>query len=208
MFCGVGIIGILASLGLFEARFSWDFYEYFTNISNYLCIGIMFAELVQTAKRKSNGYVSTATRLKFVAMMGIMLTFFVFNFLLADKSGNDVFKVGSIIMHISLPIAFTIDWLLFYEHGKTKITNAFLSMIFPLSYVGFVYLHAFLRGFNSHILNSHGTGPLIFPYFFLNYKEVGITGVVQWVIILTLCFAALAFIFISIDRLLKNRKFD
>lgn len=119
----------------------------------------MFAELVQTAKRNSNGYVSTAPRLKFVAMMGIMLTFFVFNFLLADKSGNDVFKVGSIIMHISLPIAFTIDWLLFYEHGKTKITNVFLSMIFPLSYVGFVYLHAFLRGFNSHILNSHGTGP-------------------------------------------------
>ena len=57
MFCGVGIIGILASLGLFHGSFRWDFYLYFTNLSNYLCIGIMFAELVQTAKRKSDDYV-------------------------------------------------------------------------------------------------------------------------------------------------------
>ena len=28
----------------------WDFYVHFTNISNFLCIGVMLASLIQTAK--------------------------------------------------------------------------------------------------------------------------------------------------------------
>ena len=38
MACTVGIIGILASTGLFEAEFRWDFYVYYTNVSNHLCV--------------------------------------------------------------------------------------------------------------------------------------------------------------------------
>lgn len=203
MFCGVGIIGILASLGLFHGSFRWDFYLYFTNLSNYLCIGIMFAELVQTAKRKSDDYVSTAPRIKFVAMMGIMLTFFVFNFLLAGNS-SEVFSVNSIILHVILPLAFTIDWLLFYEHGKVKISNTFISMIFPLSYVGYVYFHAFILGFNTSIINWIGSRPLIYPYFFLDVQQIGVMGVIQCILILTVCFAVFSLIFTVLDRLLKK----
>lgn len=163
----------------------------------------MLAELVQTAKRKSDDYVSTAPRIKFVAIMGIMLTFFVFNFLLAGNS-SEVFNVSSIILHVILPLAFTIDWILFYEHGKVKISNTFISMIFPLSYVGYVYLHALILGFNTNIINWIGSGPLIYPYFFLDVQQIGVMGVIQWILILTVCFAVFSLIFTLFDRLLKK----
>lgn len=53
-FCAIGLIGIVASFGIFDDILNprWDFYVHFTNISNYLCIGIAFAELVQTAKKR------------------------------------------------------------------------------------------------------------------------------------------------------------
>lgn len=52
-YCAIGLIGAVASLGIFDDILNprWDFYAHFTNLSNYLCIGIMFAELVQTAKK-------------------------------------------------------------------------------------------------------------------------------------------------------------
>ena len=61
-FCAFGLIGIFASFGIFDDVLNprWDFYVHFTNLSNYLCIGIVFAELVQTAKKKADSYVSTA----------------------------------------------------------------------------------------------------------------------------------------------------
>lgn len=44
-FCAIGIIGIIASFGFFDMVWRWDFYIQFTNLSNYFCIAIMFAEL-------------------------------------------------------------------------------------------------------------------------------------------------------------------
>ena len=56
----LGIVGIVASLGIFDNinMIRWDFYVHFTNISNFLCIGVMLSELIQTAKKKENSYVS------------------------------------------------------------------------------------------------------------------------------------------------------
>ena len=52
----VGFIGLIASLGIFDniQTIRWDFYVHFTNISNFLCIGVMLAALIQTAKKKED----------------------------------------------------------------------------------------------------------------------------------------------------------
>ena len=79
VYCTLGIVGCIACLGIFDdiSRFRWDFYVYFTNLSNFLCLGVMIAALVQTVKRKVDGYVTTAPLLKFIGMLGILLTFLV-----------------------------------------------------------------------------------------------------------------------------------
>ena len=86
-----GLVGIVASLGVFDdvQNLRWDFYVHFTNLSNFLCIGVMLAALIQTARKKEDSYVTTAPLLKFIGMLGILLTFLVFNILLAGEAGRD-----------------------------------------------------------------------------------------------------------------------
>ena len=70
VFCTLGLVGSVATLGIFDDihMLRWDFYVHFTNISNFLCIGVMLAELIQTIKKKEDSYVTTAPALKFVGM--------------------------------------------------------------------------------------------------------------------------------------------
>ena len=65
IYCTLGVIGFLASLGLFDAEFNSDFYVYYTNLSNYICLGFMFASLVFTVKaanKKEDGACTLAPR--------------------------------------------------------------------------------------------------------------------------------------------------
>ena len=59
IYCTLGLVGTIACLGIFDdfKMFRWDFYVYFTNLSNFLCLGVMFAALIQTIKRKEDGFV-------------------------------------------------------------------------------------------------------------------------------------------------------
>ena len=125
VYCTLGVVGSVASLGIFDDinMFRWDFYVYFTNISNFLCLGVMIAALIQTAKKKDDSFVTAAPLLKFIGMLGILLTFLVFNILLAGEAGRDPqanWRIGSLCFHVVLPIMYILDWFLFYERKKTK----------------------------------------------------------------------------------------
>ena len=62
VYCTLGLVGIIATVGIFDDvhTIRWDFYVHFTNISNFLCVGVVIAALIQTAKKKEDSYVSTA----------------------------------------------------------------------------------------------------------------------------------------------------
>ena len=203
-FCAIGLIGIIASFGIFDdiMNLRWDFYVHFTNLSNYLCIGIVFAELVHTAKKEADSYVTTATFLKFIGVLAILLTFLVFNFLLAgqpDRDPQDNWRVRSICFHVILPIMYVFDWLLFYEHKKVRWFYPLASVIFPMLYIVFVYVRAAILNFNPEV-------PYLYPYFFLNLDNLGVAGVAKWVAILFAGFIALGYIFYGIDKIIKSKK--
>lgn len=208
MFCAFALVALIGSVGLYNYRFTSEFYTYFTNISAYLCMGIMAAELVQTARRQGNGYVTVAPGLKVIGMLGTLLTLLVFNLLLANAEGRDPamnFRVESLLLHGLLPLMYIGDWILFYEHGKLSWKVPLLSALFPLSYVGYVYFLAALRHFDSSVLNTNGTAPVIYPYFFLNPEIVGISGVFMWIGILLAAFILMGYLFFGLDRLLASR---
>ena len=203
-YCAIGLIGAVASLGIFDDILNprWDFYAHFTNLSNYLCIGIMFAELVQTAKKSENSYVSASPLLKFIGLLGIMLTFLVFNFLLAGRPDREFqanWRVSSICLHVILPIMYVFDWILFYEHKKVKWFYPIASVIFPVLYIIFIYTRAFIVNFNPEV-------PYLYPYFFLNLDNLGVAGVAKWVGILFVGFIGLGYIFYGIDKCIKPKK--
>ena len=203
-YCAIGLIGIIASFGIFDDVLNprWDFYVHFTNLSNYLCIGVMLAGLIQTAKKKADSYVSTAPFLKFIGVLAILLTFLVFNFLLAGQPDRDPqanWRIASISFHVILPIMYVLDWILFYEHKKVRWFLPLASVVFPVLYVAFVYIRAAIVNFNPEV-------PYLYPYFFLNLETLGVAGVAKWVLILFAGFIALGYIFYGIDKLIKSKK--
>lgn len=208
-YCTLALVAIVGSAGLFNMKYSRGFYIYFTNLSNYLAAGIMVAELIQTARKRGDGFVTVAPRLRFVSMLGLVLTFLVFNLLLAGDPARDPalnYRIECILCHIVLPVMYVIDWLIFYEHGKVHWTWPLLSALYPLAYLIFVFAHAALWQYNSSALNYAGTDPIIYPYFFLNPEKVGIGGMAMWIGALLIGFILGGFLFLLIDRLLMKRK--
>jgi hypothetical protein len=210
VYCTLGFVGCIACLGIFDdiKTFRWDFYVYFTNISNFLCLGVMIAELVQTAKKKEDGYVTAAPVLKFVGMLGILLTFLVFNIMLAGAEGRDPqlsWRIGSLAFHVVLPVMYIADWFLFYERRGCKWYYPIVSAGFPLAYALFLLVHAAVLRFDSSILTPTGTGVLIYPYFFVNIETETVPGVLMWIAILAVAFVALGFAFFWLDRLGKKK---
>ena len=211
IYCTLGFVGCIASLGIFENinLIRWDFYVHFTNISNFLCLGVMMFALIQTARKKENSYVTAVPMLKFIGMLGILLTFLVFNILLAGAEGRDPqsnWRIGSLIFHVVLPIMYIADWFLFYERKKSKWYYPLASICFPLGYVGCLLVQAIILGFNSSILIPTTTTPLIYPYFFVNLDTLGVPGVLMWIGILLVAFASVGYIFFGIDKLPWKKK--
>ena len=208
VYCTIAFIGCIASFGIFDDinNFRWDFYIYFTNLSNFLCFGVMFLALVQTIKRKEDGFVSTTPLLKFIGMLGIVLTFLVFNFMLAgDRDPQLNWRIGSLTFHVVLPIMYVADWFLFYERKKCKWYYPIASIAFPLSYAIFLLIHAAILRFDTSILTPAGA-TLIYPYFFVNLDKLGIPGVLMWIGILSVAFVLMGFIFFGFDKISFKRK--
>ena len=211
VYCTLGFVGCVASLGIFDDinTIRWDFYVHFTNISNFFCIGVMLAGLIQTVKKQENSCVSAAPMLKFIGMLGILLTFLVFNILLAGAADRDPqanWRIGSLIFHVVLPIMYIADWFLFYERKKTKWYYPIASTAFPLAYVMFLLIQAVILKFDSSILIPTTTTPLIYPYFFVNLDTQGVSGVLMWVGILSAAFVAVGFAFFGLDKLGKEKE--
>jgi hypothetical protein len=209
IYCTLGLVGCVACLGIFDdiKAFRWDFYIYFTNLSNFLCLGVMVAALIQTIKRKEDGFVTTAPLLKFIGLLGILLTFLVFNFVLAGAADRDPqlnWRIGSICFHVILPIMYIADWFLFYERKKSTWRYPIASISFPLGYALFLFIHAAILGFDTAILTPTGA-TLIYPYFFVNLETQGIPGVLMWIAILSVAFVAMGFAFYGLDRISKKK---
>ena len=210
VYCTLALVGSVACLGIFDdiKLFRWDFYVYFTNLSNFLCFGVMLTALIQTIKKKEDGFVSSCPLLKFIGMLGIVLTFLVFNFMLAGAEGRDPqlnWRIGSICFHVVLPLMYIADWFLFYERKKTTWRYPIASISFPLTYAIFLLIHAAILGFDTSFLTPTGT-TLIYPYFFVNIETQGVPGVLMWIAILSVAFVAIGFGFYGLDRISKKQK--
>lgn len=210
VYCTLGLVGSIACLGIFDNinTIRWDFYVHFTNISNFLCIGVMLASLIQTAKKKEDSYVTAAPMLKFIGMLGILLTFLVFNIMLAGAEGRDPqanWRVGSLCFHVVLPILYIADWFLFRERGRAKWYYPVASVGFPLAYAIFLLIQAVILRFDSSILIPTTSTPLIYPYFFVNLDTQGAGGVLMWIGILGAAFAAVGFAFFGLDKIGKKK---
>lgn len=198
IYCTLGIVACIASLGVFEQKFNADFYVYYTNLSNYICLGVMLVSLVKTikkAKTETEGFVDTCPKFKFLCVIMILVTCLVYNLLLANAhSVLDYFtSYTNLTLHLILPIMFVLDWVLFYQHDKLKWYAPLLSTIMPLCYVVFVMIRSCFVAPESEIVR--------YPYFFLDVDTLGIGGFFGWLCALLLVFVALGYTIYAFDHL-------
>ncbi|MGN1061238.1 MAG: Pr6Pr family membrane protein [Candidatus Coproplasma sp.] len=197
IYCTLAVIGFMSSLGYFSKSFNGNFYVYYTNLSNYICMGFMAFTLVYTVKKalkKEDGTQSVAPAFRFTCNILILVTFLVYNILLAkDNTASEYFlSLGNLIMHLILPIMFITDWVLFYEHGKTKWYYPLLCVIMPAVYLAFIFIR-------SAILPADTTA-LVYPYFFLNVEKLGVGGVTCWICALVAIFILIGYLVFLADN--------
>ncbi|MGN1103927.1 MAG: Pr6Pr family membrane protein [Candidatus Coproplasma sp.] len=197
VYCVLAFIGLIGSLGYFEATFRPNFYVMYTNLSNYVCMGFMAYSLVLTVKRalrKEDGTQNVAPAFRFACNIMILVTFLVYNGMLAkDKTASEYFlSPSNITMHLILPVMFIADWILFYDHGKTKWYYPLLCTIMPAVYLVFIFVRAAIL--------PHDGDALIYPYFFLNVEKIGVGGVIGWIAILVAVFVVIGYIFCLADN--------
>ena len=203
VYCVLAVIGVLSSLGYFAADFNEDFYIYYTHLSNYVCMTVMFLTLHQTAKasrRKEDGYCTTAPTFTFLCVILILVTFLVYNILLADQ--NTVVEyftsLSNMLLHVILPVMFILHWLLFYPHGALRWYHPLLCAGMPFIYLVFIVIRAALL--------KNAANAVLYPYFFLNADELGWDGFFAWIGILLVVFIAIGYAFCAIDHLIEKKK--
>jgi hypothetical protein len=101
-----------------------------------------------------------------------------------------------------------VDWFLFYERKNVTWKYPLISVVVPLVYVVFVFIHAACFRFDTSVLNFNGDGAFIYPYFFLNIDTQGVIGVLKWIVVLLVAFIVVGFLFFGLDRLIKSPKED
>lgn len=205
VFLTVSVFGILDSFGLYAGQTpGLECLLWYTSLSNFLCFGVMLAVTISTVKLVAKGALmghnTVCRKLKFYATIAILVTFLVYNFLLADG----IFEPGwnnlsNITKHIVCPLLFVFDCLLFDEHHSLKWHDCLLCTALPLVYVAFILI----RG---AILPPDYAGT-VYPYFFLDAGELGYGGVAIWVSVLLVIFVVIAFFFYVYDKIeYKNGK--
>lgn len=196
----LGLIGVLGSLGYFSKQFIPDFFIYYTNLSNYLCLGVMFYSFVSTIKNSNQNtskYI-ISSKLHFICLIIITMTFLVYNSsLFIDFSlGDYALSLSSLCFHLFLPIMFAVHYFLYCKVIYLSPLDPFLTIIFPVVYVIFIELRALI------FVNVKTK----YPYFFLDIQSLGVVRFFSWILLLILIMILLSYIVLLINTLRLDRK--
>lgn len=190
----IGFIGLFLATEIYTGTFNDGFFVYYTNLSNLVAFSLMaylwFIEY-QILKGKPNTFKYPSVR--FVITIMILVTLIIYNTLLGNMFDPTYWRVRNVIMHLVGPMMVVLDFLLFNPKNNLKWRAIMESLILP-------YLYVIVTLIIGLFTNSY-------PYFFLDVNNIGYSGVLGWVFILTLGFLVLSLALVSYNKfLLKNRK--
>nr|WP_277603998.1 Pr6Pr family membrane protein [Agrococcus sp. ARC_14] len=155
-----------------------NFFSYFTNLSNIM-ISIVFivSALRLLPGRKDPSDSDVAIRggaVVYIAFVGI-----VFNTILADVALGPLIPWVNVVLHMIVPIAGVVDWLLWAPRRRLPFRVVPWWMIWPAVYSVYSVTRGAIDGF--------------YPYPFFNPEASGgYGGVALWCLVLILAFFILA----------------
>ncbi len=166
----IALYNFIESTKIYRFRFDLDYIYYYTNLSNFavfIWISYIMVKMVKNQKESKNDY-----SVKFSVMMGIMVTFIIYNTLLGNPFTRDYWHLSNVLKHTLIPLLMFYDYLKYTPHKKIRFSDTYKSLIFPLLY----FVYAMIRGLFTNQ----------YPYFFVDPTGIGYTGVISYLIVLTM----------------------
>jgi hypothetical protein len=181
----------------------------FTIQSNLLALLAAAATLAREARRmelESKGYF----QLKGAAVASILLTFVVYNWVLApyftaragDYSSSFASGLANNLLHTTAPLLMFADYLIFDKKGDIKAWHPVVWAAFPIYYLLFTAAYKVFGG-----VYKFGKEITYFPYFFLDYTTYGARTVGLWIALIVAGFMGFSYLLLGLDQAIaKIRK--
>lgn len=194
---------ILIRIGIFKGIFYIDTFLSFTVLSNLFALIITLITLKKTHALKTPMRL-TLSHLRVLAMVLLLIVLLVYHFLLLPQKilanpDYQLFTFSNIILHYLAPLALFLDWLIFDPKGNIDKWNPLKIVILPLGY----FLLATIYGIVGPVMPHRGTS---YAYFFMDFGQLGILGVLKWCLPLLLSFLVIAYGIYFIDHILAKKQ--
>lgn len=195
----IGTLTLLQQLGVFDLRLDINFVYFFTNISNIAVAAYFWCDIAAILRGRDAAN-PWAPKLKYMAMLGITVTFLVAHFMLDGGYvfQNGQFQLHMLIVHYIVPICTILDWLLFDKKGHIGWGDPLIWPAFPLAYLAYACFLVLGLGVRCFEDNR-------WPYPFLNVDVLGVPMVVGICIGLLLAFIVLGYGYAALDHALAKR---
>lgn len=198
------VTGAIRHADLLTGQPEWTVFLFYTMVSNLLCLAWMLLLIIRTARdlrlRGRRGTSTPSARTSGAVMMAITVTMLIYLVVLVPTrfadGDSDVFSLTDNLIHIVTPILLIGDWLLFVPKGTFRWTDPLLWMLIPYAYLVWAFVYGALGG-------EFYPGQT-YPYPFMDVNALGIGGVAQWVVALTVALIVVGLVFVVIDRALAT----
>lgn len=200
------LITVYAQLVRFSPGNRWKHFVYFTNQTNLMVL-ILFAVLTfRTARqiRESGAkgpipHLNCAVQLMVVFLISI--TMIIYWVLLFNPDSSNILENGitrnllaGFVAHTVSPLLTILDWILFMPHGHVYPESSFRWLCYPLLYCAFISLRAEIGPPLSRLSR--------YPYPFMDADLYSVNRLLLHGVTLFAGFWLLAFLYISLDRIL------
>jgi hypothetical protein len=205
LFVGLGVVTLLLEMD------AVTLISTFTIQSNLLCLVAAGTTLIYELLKinpKGKAYIL----LKGMTLTAILLTFFVYNFVLAlyltTSSQSQGSLLGNTLLHTAVPLMMLGDFLFLGERGHFRIWHPFAWTVFPIYYVGYTALY---KAFGGVYKFSFSGGTVAkFPYFFLDYETYGLKTVGIGCLLIAAGFIGFSYLLFCLDKIfakiIRSRK--
>ena len=175
--------------GLTPLVATWNFFSYFTVLTNFL-VAISLSIILLKPASSTAGFFSKPAALTAIALY-IFIVGLVYNLILRSVwAPTGLQKWVDEALHVIVPVLFLIFWFLFVPKGTLKWAYAFHWLIFPAAYLAY----ALFRGEFTNF----------FAYPFINTLELGYSRVLLNAGGLMIVFIAAGLLFIAADKLMSR----
>ena len=196
------ITGVIRHSDVLTGAPNWTTLLFYTMVSNLLCLVWVALLVVRTGRdlgrRGPAGTSTPSARASGAVMMAITVTMLIYLVVLVPTrfadGDSDIFSLTDNLIHIITPLLVIVDWLLFVPKGSFRWTDPLLWTLIPYAYLVWAFIYGTVGG--------EFTPGQKYPYPFMDVDALGVGGVAQWIVALTLALVVVGLVFVVIDRAL------